>query len=74
MVIDKLAGIIRPETKLVSLTFPHNPTGTMISEEDLLKVITIVEEHGCYLLVDETYRDMTFSTPLPVAATLSRMA
>ena len=33
-----------------------------------------VEAAGCRLLVDETYREMTFGEPLPVAATLSERA
>lgn len=69
--VEKLAGMIRPETKLVSLTSPHNPTGTVMLEEDLRKVIGLVEEKGCYLLFDETYRDMAFDEFPPIAATLS---
>lgn len=70
--VDKLAKMIQPGTKLVSLTSPHNPTGAVIPEKDLRKVIELVEERGCYLLFDETYREMTFGEPLPAAALLSK--
>jgi aspartate/methionine/tyrosine aminotransferase len=69
--VDRLADQIRPNTRLVSLTNPHNPTGAVIGEAELREVIDLVEDKGCYLLLDETYRDMTFGTPPPLAASLS---
>ena len=69
---DRIAALLRPETRLVSLTTPHNPTGTTLDRTTLDAVIALVERHGtARLLVDETYREMTFGEPLPVAATLS---
>jgi aspartate/methionine/tyrosine aminotransferase len=69
---DRIAALLRPETRLVSLTTPHNPTGTTLDRATLGAVIALVERHGtAHLLVDETYREMTFGEPLPVAATLS---
>ena len=70
--VSALAKLIRPETKYVSLTYPHNPTGVMIKEQTLLDVIQLVEEKGCYLLLDETYREMTFGKTLALAASLSQ--
>ena len=72
--LDRLAGTIRPTTRLVSLTYPHNPTGVMIDRPTLDAVIALVESTGAHLLVDETYREMTRGEPLPVAATLSDRA
>jgi len=68
---DKLMALVTPRTKYVSITLPHNPTGVTMSEADLRSVVGRVEAAGCRLLVDETYREMTFGDPLPVAATLS---
>jgi aspartate/methionine/tyrosine aminotransferase len=68
---DELDSLITPDTKFVSLTFPHNPTGSMIDEETLLKIIRIVEKKNSLLLMDETYREMCFVKKLPVAASLS---
>ena len=69
--IDQLERLINKDTKLISLTYPHNPTGVMLSEEELKRVIEIVEKNNCYLLFDETYREMSFNEKLPLAATLS---
>jgi len=72
--LDRLASLIRPDTKLVSLTCPHNPTGSMLSEDELRAVVALVEATDAVLLVDETYRDLTHGTPRPLVATLSERA
>ena len=69
--INKLEKLIKPDTRLVSLTYPHNPTGTVLSEDELQEVVSLVESKGCWLVFDETYRDMAFGSPLPMAASLS---
>jgi aspartate/methionine/tyrosine aminotransferase len=69
--LDELKRMVTPQTKLVSLTHPNNPTGSKISEDDLRQVIELVESMDSYLLFDETYRDMDCDNPLPSAATLS---
>jgi aspartate/methionine/tyrosine aminotransferase len=61
-------------TRLISVTCPHNPTGTMLDAESLHALVDLAERSGAVLLVDETYRDLTHETPLPMAATLSPRA
>ena len=68
---DELEAMIRPETKYISLTCPHNPTGTMLDEKELQRIIDIAARKQCHLLFDETYREMTFGEMLPVAASLN---
>ena len=60
------------ETKLISVTCPHNPTGTMLDRTDLDALVEVAERSGAVLLVDETYRDLTHGELLPMAASLSR--
>ncbi len=63
---------IKSNTKLISLTNPHNPTGKLYAPETIKVIIEIAEAKGCYVLVDETYRDLNFQTPLlPYTASLS---
>jgi aspartate/methionine/tyrosine aminotransferase len=57
--------------KLISITVPNNPTGAIISRTDLDTLISLTKDNGITLLVDETYRDMTFTNKLPVAASLA---
>ncbi|MFX0151808.1 MAG: aminotransferase class I/II-fold pyridoxal phosphate-dependent enzyme [Candidatus Hodarchaeota archaeon] len=68
--LGKLEELIKPTTRLISLTYPQNPTGTILTETELNEIVSIIESKGCYLILDETYRDMT-NNPPPVAATLS---
>ncbi|MEO5581502.1 MAG: pyridoxal phosphate-dependent aminotransferase [Saprospiraceae bacterium] len=59
---------IQSNTKLISLTSPHNPTGQMLSDEEIEKLKVISEKYNIHILVDETYRDACFSTPYPLIA------
>lgn len=72
--LDRLAHQIRPSTALISVTTPHNPTGATLALHELEALVELAERHACWLLVDETYREMTHHTPLPVAASLSDRA
>ena len=72
---DRVRALLTPRTRLVSLTTPHNPTGQVMPAADLRAVVELVEAHPtARLLVDETYREMTFGDPLPLAASLSERA
>lgn len=65
-----LAAAVTPRTKLISITCPHNPTGVMCTEAELRDIVELAARHGCYVLVDETYRDLSYDTLLPLAASL----
>ena len=62
---------MQPNTRLISITTPHNPTGVTLSEEIIFSLCKLAESANCYLLVDETYRELSFNTPPPLAASLS---
>ncbi|MGH9275129.1 MAG: aminotransferase class I/II-fold pyridoxal phosphate-dependent enzyme [Acidimicrobiales bacterium] len=73
--LDRVRALIRPgATKLLSVTCPHNPTGTMFDLATLHALVELAEASGAVLLVDETYRDLTHGDALPMAATLSPRA
>jgi aspartate/methionine/tyrosine aminotransferase len=69
---EKLAAAITPKTRLVSVTCPHNPSGVMFTAEELHRLVALTAAKGCHLLVDETYRDLSYDGPLPLAASLGR--
>jgi aspartate/methionine/tyrosine aminotransferase len=72
---ERVAALVRPGvTRLISVTCPHNPTGTMLELESLEALVELAERSGAVLLVDETYRDLTHDSPRPSAATLSPRA
>lgn len=54
--LDALRDAIRPNTKLLSLNFPHNPTGMLIPKADLEALVEICRKHDIWILSDEVYR------------------
>jgi len=69
--VEYLSSLIKKNTRLICITAPHNPTGTIIKSGTLAQLISLAEKNNCYLLVDETYRDLTRESKLPFAAGLS---
>jgi aspartate/methionine/tyrosine aminotransferase len=67
---EAVRAALRPETKIISITCPHNPTGVMLTESELKEMAEISRQYNCYLVVDETYRDLSLGGSLPLAATL----
>ena len=54
--IDDIKEAIRPNTRLISLNFPHNPTGMIMSRADLEVLVELCRTHGIWILSDEVYR------------------
>lgn len=54
--LDQLREMMRAETKLIVVNTPHNPTGTMLSEEQIQELVNIAREHDAWILSDEAYR------------------
>lgn len=57
---DELEGAITDKTKIVILSFPNNPTGAIMTKEDLLPIARIIEEHDLYVISDEIYSELTY--------------
>jgi aspartate/methionine/tyrosine aminotransferase len=72
--LRQVEAALRPNTRIISVTCPHNPTGTILARADLDRLIALAERQGCRLLVDETYRDLSYGAKLPSAASLSKSA
>ncbi len=54
--LDELQSLLRPDTKLVALTNPNNPTGSVLDRAGLEALIARVAPTGAYILCDEVYR------------------
>ena len=73
--VDELNEMVTSKTKLIVISHPNNPTGSVITLETLKGIIEIVEDKNIYLLSDEIYRELSFThKPLPPVATLSERA
>ena len=53
--LDLLEESITPETKMIIINFPHNPTGYLPSQEEFRRIIEIARRHDIYLFSDEMY-------------------
>ena len=58
---EKLLEKITPRSKLLILPFPNNPTGAVMTREDLEKIAKIVKEHNLFVLSDEIYGELTYT-------------
>lgn len=54
--LDKVRAALRPNTKLISINFPNNPTGAIPSQEIFAGLIELCRERGIWLFSDEVYR------------------
>ncbi len=57
---DRLGESINERTRLIILNFPHNPTGVILSANDLDTLAGIVRDTDVYLLSDEVYEHIVF--------------
>ncbi len=62
---DEFRRALTPRTKVVVCISPSNPTGRTLSPNDLSTIADIVRDHGAYLLSDEIYRDLYYTSERP---------
>lgn len=74
--LDDLKGLLRPDTRLVVVNFPHNPTGFLPTESFLRDLAALSETHGFRVFSDEVYRGLEadVSDRLPAYADLDPRA
>ena len=58
--VDELATKIGPRTRAIYLNSPNNPTGGVVTREDLQKIGDLCRERGIWLISDEAYEDVVF--------------
>ena len=68
--IDRIKRLVRPNTRLISVNFPNNPTGAVLAGDRFRELIDLCREKGIYLFSDEVYRlvERDSSIRLPQAA------
>lgn len=60
--LEKLKGMIRPNTKVIAINNPNNPTGALMGEEILKAICEIAKTVDAYVFCDEVYRHLTAQT------------
>ncbi len=62
LTVEDLEKYTTPKTKVLIMPFPNNPTGSIMTKEDLEPVAEFVREHDLYVLSDEIYSELTYKT------------
>jgi aspartate/methionine/tyrosine aminotransferase len=73
--VDAVERALRPNTRVVSVNFPNNPTGAVPDQSTWQRLVELCEERGITLFSDEVYRGLELDRPpLPQATDLSGTA
>ncbi|MDA8793749.1 aminotransferase class I/II-fold pyridoxal phosphate-dependent enzyme [Bacteriovoracaceae bacterium] len=57
---EELEKLVNPKTKAIIFNNPHNPSGKVFSESDLLNLIKFAQRYNLYLISDEVYEFLIF--------------
>ena len=57
---DQVAAAINGHTRMIIVNTPHNPSGAVLSHEDMLALEALVAEREIYVLSDEVYEHLVF--------------
>ena len=71
MQAEDVAARITPASRVLFLNTPHNPTGAVLTREDLVALGRLAREHDLWILSDEVYEELifggSFTSPLDMA-------
>lgn len=72
---DELRRLLGPQTRMVVVNSPHNPTGAALDRDEQQTLITMIAQTGAFLLWDNAFGALTYDdAPLPEASTLYERA
>lgn len=66
--VDELKELMRPDTKLICLNNPNNPSGMLMNDSMLKEVVSVAEQCGTWILCDEVYRKLEHEEGLETAS------
>lgn len=73
LTVEDLEGRVTSKTKILVMPFPNNPTGSIMTREELEPIAKFVEDHDLYVLSDEIYSELTYGTEHVSIASLPGM-
>jgi aspartate/methionine/tyrosine aminotransferase len=71
LLADAVERLMRPQTRMVVLCNPHNPTGAVTGEQRLAEIADLLRGTRVILLSDEIYADLVYGEPVAASATVS---
>jgi aspartate/methionine/tyrosine aminotransferase len=72
MDLERLAGLVTPDTRLVVVNLPHNPTGYLLGPAEFEELLAIVGRHGTWLFCDEMYRGLEYAPEQRLPSAIDR--
>ena len=57
---EELESVITPKTKILLMNYPNNPTGAIMTKEDLEKIASVIIKHDLLVISDEIYSELTY--------------
>ncbi len=57
---EKIEGVINDKTKAIAIINPGNPTGKVLSHDEMKLIVDIALEHDLYIIADEVYREFVY--------------
>ena len=57
---EELEAAITPKTKILVMPFPNNPTGSIMTAEELKPIVDVVIKHDLFVLSDEIYSELSY--------------
>ena len=57
---EELEAAITPKTKMVVLSYPNNPTGAIMNQEDLEAIAKVITDNDLYVISDEIYSELSY--------------
>jgi arginine:pyruvate transaminase len=61
--LDSMAGAVTPRTRVLWINSPHNPTGAVLTADEVAGIAEICRRHDLWLVSDEVYEDLAFARP-----------
>ena len=58
---EELEAAITPKTKILIMPFPNNPTGAIMTKEDLEPVVEVIKKHDLFVISDEIYSELSYN-------------
>jgi aspartate/methionine/tyrosine aminotransferase len=74
MDVEEIASLVTPRTKMIVFNTPHNPTGSVLTQDDVRAIADIANRHDLVVLADEIYGRLQYEGELLSIATLPGMA
>lgn len=70
---EAVEAAITPRTKAIMISFPNNPTGAVMTKEELLPIAEVIDDYDLLVISDEIYGELSYDTTHYSFSRLPRM-